>query len=199
MYSCLSCISGADAVERTAIWAPCLMHRTALAVFGLMKVFGLLVPLFCATVLLHGAGVFDSLRRRCRSHIGDHLKTVFRKPPEYDKHVAYQQSLFDMLEYTGGQRSEQDSAARRKRRLVIESRLTLVLTLFPPHVVYTKLVRESTVASPLQFHRREDRSALAEALPSRPLLALCALVVFFNAGFQHYAPYAQIPAVCWLA
>ena len=57
-----------------SVWAPCLMHRTALAVFGLLKVFDILTPLFCATVLLHGAGVFEGLATRCRHHVADHLQ-----------------------------------------------------------------------------------------------------------------------------
>ena len=92
---------GGDGV--VCVWALCLMHRTALAVLGLLAMFGLTVPLFCATVLLHMARVFDGLRTHCRRAVESSLQIAFSAPAGIDVagNAKYLFELLERLEYNG--------------------------------------------------------------------------------------------------
>jgi len=96
-----------------SLWAPCLMHRAALVVFAVLKMFSLMVPLYSGTVLLHQASTFELMLRRCRQHIAEELQTVFCKPPGHDVAEAYLNRLLQTLEYSGEGKDDTHNGGRQ--------------------------------------------------------------------------------------
>eukprot|EP00959_Pyramimonas_sp_CCMP1952_P417271 8742509-Pyramimonas_sp.AAC.1 len=45
----------ADGDGVISVWVPCLMHRVALGIFAMLKMFQWTVPLFCVAALAHQA------------------------------------------------------------------------------------------------------------------------------------------------
>ena len=80
-----------------AVWSPCLMHRIALVMFGLLKFCSITIPLFCASVLMHQASVFTTLQRKAKAEV-DKLEICFRPPPDYETKHKYLRGLFKFLD-----------------------------------------------------------------------------------------------------
>jgi hypothetical protein len=103
-----------------AIWAPCMMHRVANCVFGVLAVFALMVPLFCASVLLHQASVFDLLCKKMDDRIAS-VTMVFRKPAEFDENRNYLSALFAFAEHgLESDLEEGQTPLRQQRRLACD-------------------------------------------------------------------------------
>jgi hypothetical protein len=105
----------AEGAGVVSVWMPCLMHRAALAVFSTLKLFDLMVPLFCGTVLLHQGQTFELILPICLAHIASQLELVFHKPPGYDLAKDYLTHLLSTLEFTGEGEVESNCKARQTR------------------------------------------------------------------------------------
>ena len=110
-----------------SVWAPCLMHMAALCVFYVMKVHGVLVPLFCACVLMRQSKVFSAFVVRAELHV-DKMDVVFEEPDGAEETRRYLVSLFAFLEQTRSTASDEDAGPRVRSRRQAAARLSKSLS-----------------------------------------------------------------------
>ncbi|CAK0884193.1 unnamed protein product, partial [Prorocentrum cordatum] len=110
-----------------SVWAPCLMHMAALCVFFAMKVHGVLVPLFCACVLMRQSKVFPAFVVRAELQI-EKMEIVFEEPDGVEVTHRYLVSLFAFLEQTRSTALDEDAGPHVRSRRQAAARLSTSLS-----------------------------------------------------------------------
>ena len=102
--------------------APCRMHQLCIAIVSVLRLGGIMSPMFCGSLLLHRRRVQAWMRRRLKDHVDASL-TIAYNPPE----PAHKGQVVVILDLMEGMLTERTLPGANTRRLAALRRLKTFL------------------------------------------------------------------------